>query len=83
MLPAKVNNHTIPLEQLVAALDAHCIVSISDSQGNITYFNEKFAQISQYSRAELQGKNHRILKSGMHPNSFYQKMWAAISSGET
>jgi len=78
-----LNDQSIPLAHLVAALDAHCIVSISDTQGNITYFNEKFVQISQYSRDELQGKNHRLLKSGLHSIEFYDAMWTTISSGQT
>jgi two-component system, sensor histidine kinase and response regulator len=65
------------------ALDAHAIVSITDRAGRILYANEKFCAISGYGVAELIGQNHRILKSGMHPDSFYAEMWATISSGET
>ena len=64
------------------ALDAHAIVSITDQAGNILYANEQFCQISGYSEAELVGKNHRILKSGAHPDSFYAEMWAVISGGK-
>ena len=64
------------------ALDAHAIVSITDRGGRIIYANDQFCAISGHSPAELLGQNHRILKSGVHPDSFYAEMWATISRGE-
>lgn len=63
-------------------LDEHAIVSTADVDGRITYVNRKFCEISGYSREELLGKNHRILKSGNHPASFYEDMWNTIARGE-
>lgn len=64
-----------------ATLDQHAIVSTADRQGAITYANDKFCAISGYSREELIGQNHRILKSGYHPDEFYADMWRTISEG--
>lgn len=64
-------------------LDHFAIVSMSDRMGNILYVNQNFIDISGYSRDELLGTNHRIVRSNVHPASFYQTMWETISQGKT
>lgn len=68
--------------ELKKALDQHAIVATTDSQGVITCVNEKFCNISQYSKAELIGKTHSLVNSGTHPPSFFKGMWKTIRSGQ-
>ncbi len=63
------------------AMDQHAIVSITDTQGKISYVNEKFCEISKYSREELLGKDHRILNSGFHSRNFFAELWEVVSEG--
>ncbi len=64
------------------ALDEHAIVSIANVKGDITYVNEKFCDVSQYTRDELMGQNHRMLKSGEQDSEFYADLWRTISGGD-
>ena len=67
---------------IMKALDESALVSITDKNGIITYANDVFCKVSKYSKEELLGQNHRILKSGYHPPEFYEDLWKTISSGK-
>ena len=71
----------IEKERTQFAIDQHAILSVADAGGTIVYANHKFEEISGYTLAELVGENHRLLKSGVHADSYYEEMWGTISSG--
>ena len=63
------------------ALDRHAIVSVADRSGDILHVNDRFCEVSGYSRAELIGQNHRVVKSDQHSPEFYADLWRTISGG--
>ena len=71
------------LSELKFALDKSAIIGITDERGRITFVNDKFCEISQYSRAELIGQDHRIINSGYHSKEFINDLWSTITSGKT
>lgn len=67
---------------LKLALDHSANVTITDRDGKIIYVNDKFCEISGYSRAELLGQTHRIINSTNHDPEFFTRMWDTIRNGK-
>ncbi|NOR57420.1 MAG: EAL domain-containing protein [Sulfurimonas sp.] len=69
------------LAQYKDAVDKSSIFSKTDIQGNITYVNDKFCEISEYSREELMGRTHAIIKDPAASKSVFEEIWRTISGG--
>ena len=67
---------------ITLAIDETAVVSITDFTGKIQYVNDKFCEISKYSREELQEVDHRLINSEYHPPEFFKQMWGTIRSGK-
>ncbi|MGZ4106315.1 MAG: PAS domain-containing sensor histidine kinase [Tumebacillaceae bacterium] len=64
------------------ALDVASIVAITDHKGVITFANNKFCEMSKFTREEIIGQTHAIINSGYHDKDYFRDMWKTIGSGE-
>jgi PAS domain S-box-containing protein len=70
------------LADLKYALDQSAIIAITDVGGRIKYVNDKFCEISKYSREELIGRDHRLINSRFHSKEFFRALWQFVSNGQ-
>lgn len=66
----------------VAVVDRYVITSKTDVQGKITYVSDAFSQISGYSKLELIGRDHSIVRHPDMPSSIYRAMWKNLLGGK-
>ncbi|MCK5829348.1 MAG: PAS domain S-box protein [Methylococcales bacterium] len=69
-------------EQVLTALEKVLVVSKTDLQGNITYANDLFCELTGYSRDELIGAPHSLVRHKSIPKSVYKDMWDTIQKGD-
>src|SRR5690606_13475131 len=81
-MQAGLNRALRELESHKYILDQHAIVSLTDRDGWITYVNDKFIQLTGYSREELIGDRHSLLSSRVHDEQYYATIWAVIRDGQ-
>lgn len=71
------------LQDYVDIVDKYVITSSTDKHGVITSSSEFFCDISGYSREELIGRSHNIVRHPDMPRSLYEDLWNTIKSGHT
>lgn len=69
------------IDDILYALNQSAIVAITDRTGRITFVNDKFIKISQYSWDELIGENHSLINSAHHAPGFFKDLWKTIGTG--
>lgn len=69
------------LHELETVLNESSIIAFTNPQGIIEYANEKFCEISQYTKEELIGSKHNIINSNYHSKEFFKEMWRTIGTG--
>ncbi len=69
--------------QLAAAVEqAAEAIMITDTHGTITYVNPAFETVTGYTQEEAAGKSPRFLRSGKHPDSYYEELWNTLREGK-
>jgi PAS domain S-box-containing protein len=70
------------LDKSLNIVDKHIIMSSTDTNGIILYASEAFCNISGYTKKELLGSNHNIVRHPDMPNSVFENMWKTITNGK-
>ncbi len=74
------NNNAQKSQKEVTILDGEVLISKTDTKGVITYCNDAFERISGFTRAELIGKNHNIVRHPDMPKQAFKWLWDALKS---
>ncbi|MBL4576263.1 MAG: PAS domain S-box protein [Opitutaceae bacterium] len=65
-----------------SVVDGHAIILVTNASGVIIHVNERFCDISKYSREEVEGNTTQIVNSGFHEEAFFKNLWSTILSGK-
>ena len=71
------------LQEYKDIVDKSNIVSKTDLKGNIIYVNDKFCEVTGYSKAELIGKDHNIIRDPSVPDEVFAELWETIQNKQT
>ena len=80
LLTDQLNMNIAFLNSYRSVLDDASIVSKADLNGNITYVNNNLIKVSGYTKDELIGANHSILKHPDTPNEIFDDLWETITN---
>jgi diguanylate cyclase (GGDEF)-like protein/PAS domain S-box-containing protein len=82
-LKVMVIKRTRALEEQQIMTDKYVIISTTDLNGLITSVSEAFCQISGYTKKELIGKNHKIIRHPDAPKSLFEELWNHLLAGKS
>ncbi|MCS6794638.1 MAG: PAS domain-containing protein [Raineya sp.] len=78
----EIDRLSAEIEARTNILNAAAIVSETDKFGTITFVNDTFCKISKYSREELIGKPHNIVRHPDMPKAVFKDLWETIKAGK-
>ncbi|MFJ7825154.1 EAL domain-containing protein [Psychrobacillus sp. NPDC096623] len=82
-LQEKLDDAFFNMELMDYAVNETMIIAVTNKAGQILFVNDRFCDITGYSKEELIGKTHKIINSNTHPASFFKEMWETIFKGNT
>jgi len=71
-----------PINEEIKLDPKRYIISETDAKGKITYCNDYFIEVSGYSKEELIGKAHNIVRHPDMPKVVFKLLWETISAGK-
>ncbi len=74
----EIHSHKKIIEY-INIIDENIITSSTDLDGVITYASEAFCKISGYTKDELIGKKHNIVRNPNVEEALYEELWDTIS----
>ena len=77
----RTNKPATTVEQIFPAQQG--LISATDTSGNITYCNDKFSKISGFSRKEIIGSPHNLIRHPDMPPAVFAVMWSYLKAGKT
>ena len=77
----ELNDTIQQLKSYKEAMDVNSIVTISDEKGRIKYANDKFYEVTGFSKSEVLGKQHNIVRHPDEPKEVFEDMWNTILAG--
>ena len=81
-LQARLKAAEAELKVRTDIMNVTSIVSEADKKGDILTINEKFLEVSKYSRQELIGHGHNTTRHPDMPKEVFKQMWATIGRGD-
>ncbi|WP_416886573.1 PAS domain-containing protein, partial [Marinospirillum sp.] len=75
------NNQPITTQERLFSAD-EALISTTDLKGIITHCNDAFEKISGYTRAELIGQPHNLVRHPDMPAAAYERMWSYLKAGQ-
>jgi len=69
-------------ERLQDLISKNIIISTTDLKGNITSASDKFCEVSGYTKEELIGTSHNIIRHSNMQNKIFKQMWKTIKKGK-
>ena len=78
----KITDSPTVAEQVLESLDKVLVISKTDLQGNITYANDLLCELTGYTREEVMGQPHSVVRHKDVPKEVYKEMWDTIQAGK-